>query len=208
MANTDAAFGLRPVRYLSGAPYQGQGNLYHATGSTGIIAPGDPVSLTGTTNASAIQGHPIGTLRGVQLASQGDSEDMVGVCVSVLPVTHQSLPYREDSTDRLIFVADSPDLIFQVQADDDADTTDWAVTVAGLFANLASTTADTTYGQSKWELDGSDNPANDYSNQVYILGLAPLPGNVVGPFSIWEIMINTHQFTVGPIGEAGRFTHS
>lgn len=202
MANVDAAFGLRPVRYKSGAPYQGQATAYFATGATGVIAPGDPVTLTGTANASAFGGYDAGFLSQVSLATAGDGNPIVGVCVAVLPVTHDSLTYREDSTDRIIMVADAPDLVFEVQADDDAD---WSATETGLFANLASATASTTYGRSKWELDGSDNPAQDYSNQVFLLQLAKKPGNQFGPFSIWEVMINLHQHTPGAIGDLGRF---
>jgi hypothetical protein len=205
MANTDNAFGLKPVRYMSGAPYQGQSNAYFATGATGQIAPGDPVTLTGSTNTASFGGHEAGTLQQVSLATAGDTNPIVGVCVSVAPVTHESLTYRVTSTDRVIYVADSPDLIFHVQADDDADSTDWSATESGLFANLASATADTAYGRSKWELDGSDNPDSDYSNQVFLKGLAPLPGNEFGPFSIWEVQINLHQYTTGAISAAGRF---
>lgn len=205
MANTDAPFGLRPVRYFDGRPYQGQSNAYFATGATGQIAPGDPVTLTGSTNASAFGRYDVGTLQQVSLATAGDGNPIVGVCVAVEPVTSDSLTYRVTSTDRVIFVADSPDLIFHVQADDDADATDWAVTTSGLFANLASATADTTYGRSQWELDGSDNPDSDYSNQVFLKGLAPIPGNELGPFAIFEVMINLHQYTTGAISDAGRF---
>jgi hypothetical protein len=205
MANKDAAFGLRPVRYHSGAPYCGQVNTYFATGATGQIAPGDPVTLGGSTNTVAFGGYGPGTLRLVSLATAGDTNPMCGVCVGVAPVTADSLPYRVTSTDRIILVADAPDLIFHVQADDDADSTDWSATESGLFANLASATADTTFARSKWELDGSDNPDSDYSNQVYLLGLAKLPDNEFGPFSIWEVMINLHQFTTGAISDAGRF---
>lgn len=205
MANTDAPFGLRPVRYFDGRPYQGQTNAYFASGATGVIAIGDPVSLEGTTNASAFGEYQAGTLQQVQLATAGDGNPIVGVCVSVEPVTNDSTTYRANSTDRIIHVADSPDLIFWVQADDDADATDWAVTTSGLFANLASATADTTYGISQWELDGSDNPANDYSNQVFLKGLAPINGNEIGPFAIWEVQINLHQYTTGAISDAGRF---
>lgn len=205
MANTDAPFGLRPVRYFDGRPYQGQSNAYFATGATGQIAIGDPVVLTGSTNTVAFGEYDPGFLKQVSLATAGDTNHIVGVCVGVAPVTQDSTTYRATSTDRIIFVADSPDLIFHVQADDDADSTDWAGTVSGLFANLASATADTTYGISQWELDGSDNPANDYSNQVYLLGLAPIKGNEFGPYSIWEVMINQHQLTPGAISDAGRF---
>jgi hypothetical protein len=205
MANNDAPFGLRPVRYKDGSPYQGQATAYFATGATGVIAPGDPVTLTGSANTAAFGGFDAGFLSQVSLATAGDTNSMVGVCVSVLAVTRESKTYRENSTDRIIMVADSPDLVFQVQADDDADSTDWSATETGLFANLASAAADTVNGRSKWELDGSDNPDSDYSNQVYLLQLAKIPGNVFGPFSVWEVLINLHEHTTGAINNAGRF---
>lgn len=205
MANTDAPFGLRPVRYKTGAPYQGQSNAYFATGATGQIAPGDPVTLTGSANTTAFGIYEPGWLQQVSLATQGDGNPIVGVCVGVLPVTSTSTTYRATSTDRIILVADAPDLVFEVQADDDADSTNWSAAVTGYFANLASATADTNYGISQWELDGSDVPAADYSNQVYLLGLAKRTGNALGPFSVWEVMINLHQLTPGAISDAGRF---
>jgi hypothetical protein len=205
MANTDAAFGLRPVRYRSGAPYQGQSNAYFATGATGIIAPGDPVTLTGSTNTSAFGGYDAGFLQQVSLATQGDANSMCGVCVGVGAVTSSSLQYRENSTDRIIYVADEPDLVFHVQGDDDMTAANWGATETGYFANLASGTASTIYGRSTWELDGSDVPDTDYSNQVYLLGLARIPGNAFGAYAIWEVLINLHELTPGAISNAGRF---
>lgn len=196
MANTDAAFGLRPVRYFSsGKPYTGAANPYFATGATGVIAPGDPVAAGGTANSAAFGGYEAGFLPTCILATAGDGNSILGVCVAVLPVTRESTTYRADSTDRIIMVADDPDLVFQAQADDDA--TAWAVTDARQFANLASATADTTLGISRWELDGSDAPAADYSNQVMLLNLARTPGNEVGAFGVWEVIINQHQMTPG-----------
>jgi hypothetical protein len=205
MANVDAPFGLRPVRYMNGSPYQGQANAYFATGATGQIAIGDPVTLTGSTNTTRFGSYDPGFLQQVSLATAGDGNPIVGVCVGVLAVTADSLTYRVTSTDRIIMVADEPNLIFHVQADDDADATDWAGTTSGLFANLASATANTAYGLSQWELDGSDNPDSDYSNQVFLKGLARIPGNEIGPFAVWEVMINLHQYTTGAISDAGRF---
>lgn len=205
MANIDAPFGLRPVRYVDGRPYQGQSNPYFMTGSTGQVAIGDPVTLTGSTNASAFGGFEIGELQQVSLATAGDGNPIVGVVVSVLPVTHQSVPYRANSTDRVVLVADSPDLIFQVQGDDDMTAANWGATESGLFANLASATADTTINRSQWELDGSDVPANDYSNQVFLKNLARIPGNAFGAYAIWEVQINLHQYTYGAVGDVGRF---
>lgn len=204
MANTDAPFGLRPVRYYSsGKPYTGAANPYFATGATGQIAIGDPVVASGASNTSAFGGYEAYHLPTVALATAGDGNPMTGVCVAVEPVTHQSTSYRATSTDRIIWVADDPDLVFQAQVDEDG--TAWTGTDIALFANLASATASTTYGISQWELDGSDPPANDYSNQVYLLGLAKLPGNVPGAYGVWEFLINQHTSTVGVISTAGRF---
>ena len=85
IANVDAPFGLRPVRYASsGKPYTGGFNLYFATGSTGAIYIGDPVIATGTANTTEVQGHAIGTLPSCSVAADGDGDPITGVCVGVL----------------------------------------------------------------------------------------------------------------------------
>lgn len=203
MANVNAPFGLRPVRYYSGAPYNGACNEYFATGATGVIAVGDPVVLAGAANTTAIQGRPAGSLATVTLAADGDGDPILGVCVGVVPVTRDSLPYRETSTDRIIQVADDPNLVFQVQTD--AASTAWAGTDVGGWANLKAGTASTVYGVSTWFGDTTDGPDNnDPSNQLLIMRLAPLPNNEIGAYSVWEVMINNHQ--LANIGDAGRFT--
>lgn len=203
MANVNAPFGLRPVRYASGAPYNGACNEYFATGATGVIAVGDPVVLAGAANTTEIQGRPAGTLATVTVAADGDGDPILGVCVGVLPVTADSLPYRANSTDRIIQVADDPNLIFQGQTN--ADSTAWAGTDVGSFGNLKVGTASTVYGTSTWTLDTTDGPANDDpSNQLFIMRLAPLPNNAIGAYSVWEVMINNHQ--LANVGDAGRFT--
>jgi len=50
-------FGLTPVRYKSGAPYNGAANLYSvAAGETNNIFIGDPVLISGTGDAAGIPG--------------------------------------------------------------------------------------------------------------------------------------------------------
>ncbi len=97
MANANAPFGLRPV-YKRGQYYNGSGNPYFATGATGIIAPGDPVIINGTSNTAEFAGYPAGTLPGCQIALDGAGDPITGVCVAVLPVTRASTVYREEST--------------------------------------------------------------------------------------------------------------
>src|SRR5688572_26923306 len=139
MANTNAPFGLRPVRYLDGRPYNGAVDYYFATGATGVIAIGDPVVEAGSANSAEVNGFPPGSLPTCTIALDGDGDPITGVCVGVLPATRDSLTYREDSTDRVIAVARGPDLIFEVQAD--ATGTALAVTDVGLHACLKVGTA-------------------------------------------------------------------
>lgn len=200
MANVNAPFGMRPVRYLDGRPYNGAVDLYFATGATGVIRPGDPVVEAGSANSSEVQGYPAGTLPTCTVALDGDGDPLTGVCVSVLPVTRDSLPYRETSTDRIIAVARGPDLVFEVQAD--ASGTALAVTDVGLHACLKVGTTSTYI--SDWTLDTSDTPANDPSNQLKILGFSKNPAKEVGAYAVVEVLINNH--ILANVDDGGRMT--
>jgi hypothetical protein len=154
LANTNAPFGLRPVRYVDGRPYNGAVDLYFATGATGAIRPGDPVVESGTANTAVVQGHAPGTLPTCTVALDGSGDPITGVCVGVLPVTRDSTIYREDSTDRIIAVARGADLVFEVQAD--AGGTALAAVDIGLFAVLKAATTATL--RSDWAVDTSVTP--------------------------------------------------
>src|SRR3972149_9708395 len=143
MANTNAPFGLRPIRYVDGRPYNGAVDFYFATGATGVIRPGDPVVESGTTNTSEVMGFAPGTLQTCTIALDGSGDPITGVCVGVMPTNRDSLTYRETSTDRVIAVARGPDLVFEVQAD--AGGTALAAVDMGLHGNLKVATTATDY---------------------------------------------------------------
>lgn len=190
MANVNAPYGLRPLRYASGAPYNGACNFYFATGATGAIFIGDPVIIAGSSNTDEVQGYPAGTLPTVTVATAGDGNLISGVCVGVLPVTADSTRYRVDSTDRIIMVADDlENLIFVGQTD--TASTDWAATDVGSYANLLTGTGSTYSGLSGFTLDTTDDPdESDTSNQLRIIRLWPGANNAIGEFGQWEVMVN------------------
>lgn len=202
MANVNQPFGLRPVRFLSGAPYNGQVNYYFATGATGVIALGDPVIASGAANTSEINGFQAGSLPTCQIALAGTTNEITGVCVAVLPVTRDSLTYRETSTDRVIAVADDPQLIFQCQ--ENTGGTALAGTDVGQFVVLAAGTASTVTGRSAWVINTATTPAGTVGFQLLLYRLAPLPNNAIGANAVWEVMINDHQ--LANTADAGRFT--
>lgn len=198
MANSDRPFGLKPVRYRSGAPYNGAFNPYYVgTGDMTALFIGDPVVIAADSNA-AVEGdgrHLPGTLGVVTKATAGDAQLIAGVVVGVEWLHRDSLVYRPAETEAVIYVADDPELVFHIQ--DDGAGTPGAGNVF-LNADLVYThSGSTVTGLSGVELDGSTLAA-DQSSQLLVLRAAALPNNdVASDFCIWEVLINTHQLKVG-----------
>lgn len=203
MANVNAPYGLLPIRYQGGAAYTGAANPYFATGATGAIFVGDPVVMAGAANTTEFQGYAPGMLATVTVALDGDADVKLGVCVAVLAADSTSVPYRVNSTDRIIMVADEPNLIFRGQTN--AASTAWAGTDVGSYASMLVGSGSTVTGKSGWTFDTTDVPDNnDPSNELLILNLSRIPNNAIGAYSQWDVMINNHQFA--NVADGGRFT--
>jgi len=189
MANLDAPFGLRPVRYASGHAYTGAANRYRKEAST-IIGIGDPVVRTGTastagTNNADTTGVPL-----VDRAAAG-SGTITGVVVAIEKIDSGTGDRATDTKHMAaadtgyLLVADDPNLIFECQEDGAM-----AVTAVGEAADLATVAdADTNTGLSKIEIDSSNAGTGD---QLKILRLANRPDNELGANAVWEVMINEH----------------
>lgn len=196
MANADAPFGLRPVMHKSGAPYNGAARAYYIpdTDSTAVFI-GDPVIIVGDSNDNEIKGYPPGSLSEVTRATVGDANAITGVVVAVLPDTRESLVYRAASTERILMVADDPDLIFEIQADGTLTADSIGLNAVLIATNSGSTAT----GRSGLELDTtSDVPAADASNQLYIVGLKPVVKNdLASANSVALVTIINHTNTPG-----------
>jgi hypothetical protein len=197
MANADTPFGLRPLRHRSGAPYNGAANPYYIPVGYGTaLFIGDPVTKTGTANTAAVAVPGLGkfaiaTLPEINRTTVGDNNSITGVIVG-FSARPSSLDqnYNPASTERVAFVADDPDLVFEIQADGAIPATS-----IGLNAVLIATHAGSTVtGVSGHELDTtSDVPAADASNQLMILRQVNRADNE--PNAIWnklEVMISNH----------------
>jgi hypothetical protein len=201
MANPDAPFGLRPVRYRSGAPYNGACNPYYiGTGDNTALFIGDPVVNAADSN-SAIEGdgrHPAGTLGVVTRATAGAGAAVLGIVVGVEWLHRDSLVYREASTERIIYVADDPNLVFHIR--DDGAGTPGSGNV-NLNADIIFTHAGSTVsGRSGAELSGASLEA-DLDSQLYVLRAASFPDNSVAEdHCIWEVYLNTHVYGLGATG--------
>lgn len=204
MANVDSPFGLRPIRHKSGAPYNGACERYvAASGYATNLFVGDPVVITGNSNSTAVRGYAPGTLSEVEKATAGDGNAISGVIVGFEPVDGFDSPiYGPASTQRIVLVADDPDLVYLIQ--DDGGGTLTADTV-GLNAVLIYThSGSTVTGRSGVELDGgtSDAPDADASNQLTIQRIWNAPDNELADNAVWEVTINQHSKASGAIGVA------
>jgi hypothetical protein len=185
MANPDRPSGLSPVRYLSGAPYNGAVNYYAtASGDGTAIFLGDPVKLSGT--SQTINGQ---VLPDVDQAATGDV--IVGVVVGVLPTTADSVIYRAASTQRILMVADDPNLVFEIQ--EVSGGTALTANAIGLNADFVVGSGSTFTGQSGVELN---NVGEDTTNtlDLKITGFVNRADNAVGENAKWLVRINRHQY--------------
>ena len=147
MANKDAAFGLRPVKMIGGAPWTGGQSRYRIAANYGTsIFQGDMVmQVTGGT---------------VEIHADGGTVPIGGVfngCQYTDPTTGEQIfsnyyPASTNASDIIAFIIDDPMVVFEVQADA-------AFPIADLFGNfdiVYTTAGSTVTGISGAELKVAD----------------------------------------------------
>jgi hypothetical protein len=193
MANADTPFGLRPVRYLSGSPYNGAVNHYStASGDGTAIFIGDPVTLSGTSQ----------TINGLVYADVDQAATgniIAGVVVGVLPINRESTIYRAASTQRILLVADDPNLVFEIQ--EVSGGTALAANDIGLNADFVVAAGNTANGMSGVELNNGTEAATA-TLDLLITGFVNRADNEIGEHAKWLVRINRHQFANQVIGKA------
>jgi hypothetical protein len=116
---------------------------------------------------------------------------VVGVVVGVAADTRDSLTYRAASTQRILLVADDPDLLFEIQ--EVSGGTALTANDIGLNANFIVGTGSTTTGLSGVELNNATE-ATTNTLDCQIIGLSPRADNEVGEHAKWLVRLNNHQY--------------
>jgi hypothetical protein len=138
MANVSRVYGLRPVKHLDGAPWNGQLNRYYVPSSDSTaIFQGDLVKLGGAVDSVGVPS--------VAKFVAGTDSAAVGVAVgfSINPLNLNSPQYRAASTALYVLVADAPDTVFEIQSAVAATPTDLSSN-----AQVQDAGGSTTTGQS------------------------------------------------------------
>jgi len=151
MANKDAAFGMKPVRMIGGAPYTGGQSRYRIAANYGTsIFQGDMVAqVTGGTVEVHADGGTVpvvGVFNGVQYTDPTSGEQ----------VFSNYYPASTNASDIIAFIIDDPDVVYEVQADDTFPVTD----LFGNFDIVYTSSGSTQTGISGAELDVTTGATN------------------------------------------------
>jgi len=146
MANKDASFGLKPVRMIGGAPYNGGQSRYRIASSYGTsIFQGDLVmQVTGG---------------GVEIHAVGGTVPLVGVfngCSYTDPTSGEQVfknyyPASTAASDIIALIIDDPMVVFEIQSDAAFPVAD----LLGNFDTIKTNSGSTKTGISGDELDVS-----------------------------------------------------
>jgi len=186
MANTNAPFGLRPVRLFNGGDIRSTEYSIASAYGTKIYL-GDVVQMTGT-----------GT--NIEVAA-GGNVDNIGVFAGCSYINEQGRPTwshywpaSSSFTQVKAYVWDDPNIIFEAQADTLAEAD------IGLLADWDDGTGSTLTGLSGRSLAASSGATTGKS--LRILRLAPTPGNAYGAYAKVEVMFQEHVLkgTVSGVG--------
>lgn len=200
MANANRPSGLSPVMHAMGVNYTGGGRVYciPSTDSTNAYAIGDPVASGGSADSNGIPTVTLATagtgnaIRGVIMSAGGLVNgaflaDPTNLNTTVIPTVKTKNYY--------VMVIDDPRVIFEAQ--EDSIGQNLAATDVGLNVNLV---AGTNNGYlSGWMIDSST-AGTGSTIQAKILQLAPRPGNAIGQYGKWWVLINNHELMGGVTG--------
>ena len=185
MANTSRIAGFKPVKHLNGSPYNGQANIYEVPAGEAVpVFIGDLVKLS---DSAATAGFPA-VEAVVGASAQVAAVPIVGSVVGIVnakldPVdgtmTSGSISldtpvYRAASTKQFVLVADSPDLIFEAEADAAV-----AYATVGLNADIGASahTNPLLTGASPMYVYSTTAPSACATRPLQIVGIVKRPDN-------------------------------
>jgi hypothetical protein len=200
MANPNKPSGLTPKNMISGADWDGRGNLYYIDQTdTNAYYTGDVVALSGSGSADGVPG--------ITLATAGNTA--VGVIIGLGGISTKGGPYVDPGNlnaslavpatkikGYTCLVCDDPNVIFEVQESNGP----LAVTDIGLNANLLYAAPSNPVNVYSGMTLNATGKATTSTLNFKILGLVQRADNALGAFAKWRVLINNHAFRAGITG--------
>lgn len=175
MPNVSKIRGFVPVKHATGAPYNGQANIYFvpASDATALFV-GDPVVLAGDASvegvATVTKASASGPVLGVVVGVVNTKLDPVSGKMTSGSISLDTPQYRVASVAQFVLVADAPDLIYEAEA-----VTGSNALYTYLSADVGLNVGHSTVAGST--VTGSSNAALDMSTKATT---ATLPWKIVG----------------------------
>lgn len=201
MPNLNAPRGFVPSRYLNGAAWNGQTNLYYIPSSDGsAYAVGDAVKSAAVSDANGVMGiqKAAGTdvVRGVIVGFLAAIPYGVSLQATTLDLTIQTVPAAKSKA-YYALVVDDPNVLFELQDDGVS-----ALTAAAVNKNASFTVANPTgMAQNSASVLNTASVATTNTLNLKILGAIQRDDNV--PFTTyakWLVKFNLHELLGGTSG--------
>lgn len=193
MANSNIAFGIRPIND-NGTPWSGQGRLvYFPTSQAGNIFLGDPIVPLGGSDANGVPAVGIATAGATNVVLGGFIGISNGPAVgggAAYTVTRDLPVYRQGGVANYGFICDDPNQLYAIQEDSVGGAIAAGV---GAFANgnLVAGTGSTVTAFSGWQLQSSGvAAAGNPTFQLRLLGTLRGPDNAIGVNCKWVVRLN------------------
>ena len=203
MANVSRINGFKPVKHLNGSPYNGQANIYEVPAGEAVpVFVGDLVKLSDSAGTSAF---PV-VEAVVGASAQVAAVPVVGAVVGIInskfdpvdgkmsagSVSLDTPVYRAASTKQFVLVADSPDLIFEAEADAAV-----ALASIGLNADVGASahTIPLASGASPMYVYSTTAPTASATRPLQIMGVVKRPDNEeAAAYNKVLVKITTHAY--------------
>ena len=195
MANADRPNGLRPVRLLSGSPYNGAYTKFYTDTDAfmGDIMIQDAASVTGGSD---------GAYQGATRATSATATLAVGVVVGWdADPDNLTRTYHAGSSTLAVYIATDPNIVYGCQ-DNGAATLVTAADV-GFNYDFIVGSGNTTTGLSNMELDSGTTGATTAATPLKLVGIQDVVDNEIGSANAKLLVtLNTHVYNadVGSLG--------
>ena len=192
MANVSRINGLRPVKHLNGAAWNGATEAFSFLTSDATAAyVGDLAKVGGSADAN-------GLAQAIRSTANADAH--IGVIVGFVPdYSNLNSPsgYRAASTARTAFVIVDPSVVYEIQAD--AATT---VADVGLNVGVTFTAGSATTGLSGLVANMASK-ATTATLPLKIIGVRQSPDQDMSDSSNWKLLVTVNTNVFGSAGTAG-----
>ena len=192
MANTSRIFGLRPIRHLSGSPWNGQISMYyHSTAQTAQIWKGTLVTTDSGLASPTCGPDPLGVYQSI-MGARDQEAAIIGVAWTfgntpqlAADVTNLERKLCPSSTGMYIGVIDDPTVIYEIEG----NNASWVSTNLGDNCDTSNNAAGSTVtGNSSCVADHSALTAA--TAQLRVLRLVNRADNAIGAYCKLEVMIS------------------